>query len=130
MQTQHPLRRLPWVSVLSLLLAGSLLLAACGGSTSESEPEQEAAAPTSTEQQAEAVAQADTPEPTTAPVESEATEAPADMPTDEAHQSLTNPTCSSIQIDDDATTLPAVAGEWAQGPENAAITVVEYGDFQ
>lgn len=130
MHVKYPLRRLPWVSVMSLLLASSLLLAACGGSASDTEPGQEAAAPTPTEQQAEAVAQADTPEPTAPPAESEATEAPAEMPTDEAHQSLTNPTCSSIQIDDDATTLPAATGEWAQGPENAAITVVEYGDFQ
>ncbi len=40
------------------------------------------------------------------------------------------PQCTAVPITADPNIKPVAADEWSKGPANAAITVVEYGDFQ
>ena len=41
-----------------------------------------------------------------------------------------NPQCTAVPITADPNIKPAAADEWSKGPATAAITVIEYGDFQ
>jgi cytoskeletal protein RodZ len=41
-----------------------------------------------------------------------------------------NPQCTAVPITADPNIKPVAADEWSKGPADAAITVIEYGDFQ
>lgn len=115
-----------WVA--ALLLTAALALSACGGGeTADTAP---ADAPA--EQPAEAAEPTEAPTeeaaPTEAPTEEAAVEQPATAPEDEAVGALVG--CEAIDIPDNETVPPVTADEWALGPEDAMLTLVEYGDFQ
>lgn len=109
--------RLP--AMLSALLVAVLLLllAACGGN-------QQAETPATAEPAAEEpTAQAATPTAQAA----EPTEAPA--PTDQI-QASGPAVCEPVEVPENPFIAQVSDKDWVKGPENAAITLIEYGDFQ
>ena len=113
-----------------MCLATALALAACGGAAAPTEPaETEAAADT----QAEAA-------PATDEAVAETTEAVDEMATTEAIEEAASSAqavvasppavCEPIDIPDNELIPAPTEDDWALGPETAAITVIEYGDFQ
>ena len=120
---------LSWAGGLLGVLLLSVSLAACGGSTTpaESEPDQtESAAPT------EAPAETS---PTEAPAAA-ATEAVVEeeeaAAADVAPSAPVASQASCFPIDIPTNTLIAAVSdeEWSRGPADAPVTVIEYGDFQ
>jgi hypothetical protein len=123
---------------LSSLLLAALTLAACGGGAST--PASEEATPASQteeateetlEEEPEEVAQAEQAEAEAEPVEAES------VPTDVAQEeSLSVPnnspeaTCQGVTIPENQLIAAASEDDWARGPADAGITVIEYGDFQ
>jgi hypothetical protein len=90
-----------------------LLLAACGQATdtptaAASPTAMDLATPTSVAEATEAV-----PEPTAA------------FPTPNP-----NPECVAAPIPEDPNIPPVTADDWSQGPDDAQVTLIEYGDFQ
>jgi hypothetical protein len=132
------------VWLIGLLLLG-LSLTACGGGAA---PATEATPPAAPE--AETGAEADT----NAPVAEEATEEvteeePYEAATEEAVEppaeateaneealaqeqlSLNNEVvCEAIEVLDNPLIAEVSAEEWVKGPADAAVTLIEYGDFQ
>lgn len=106
-----------------MCLATALALAACGGAVAPTEPaETEAAA----DAQAEAAPATDEAVDETATTE--AIEEAA--PTTQAVVASPPAVCEPIDIPDNELIPAPAADDWALGPEPAAITVIEYGDFQ
>ena len=140
-------RRAVTLGVLGLFLA-ALTLAACGGGAAESETEKpvtsnQAVADSETEETANTTEteKADTEE---AEVnEDEAAEETAVDDSAEAdEENLLDPAqalpeqddtpaaCHTIEIPENSLIAQVSDVDWAQGPANAPVTVIEYGDFQ
>jgi predicted lipid-binding transport protein (Tim44 family) len=119
-------RRVQAVSLVALLLP-SLILMACGAAA---EPATEEASPTDT---ATAVAPTAAQETATAAPQAQTTEEaePAETPQQEqAIASAGAVSCESFEIPTNNLIAPASAEDWAKGPADASVTVIEYGDFQ
>ncbi len=120
-----------WVVLIAVGLAAlAVLLAACGPAT----PSPVAVAnPTDTPQAASAP-----PTATSVPVAATPTVAQGATTAAEASPTATeafptpnpNPQCTAVPIMADPNVKPVAADEWSKGPADAAITVIEYGDFQ
>lgn len=109
---------------LYLILMISLILAACSSGAVESEPTEalpDAAAPTATLPiEVEETATVEIPAAAEAPPE-----------TDIRMDGCTLQTLLEAPDATEASQFPAVSDQdWVQGPENAATTIIEYGDFQ
>ena len=113
------------------LLLVSLSLAACGGSATP-EAEVESAAPT--EEATTTVAGAE--EATSVETVTEATEeAVVQAPTAENLSDSSGPVtsqaaCYPIDIPNNTLIAAVSDSDWSQGPADAPVTVIEYGDFQ
>lgn len=113
-------------------LAGLMLLAllvACGGETQSSAPTPAGETPTAVASAAQTEATAESAAPTAAPAANDNSAENSDLPV--APVGPTGPaSCTAIEIPNNALTSPAGADEWSKGSESAAITLIEYGDFQ
>lgn len=106
--------------IIVLLVLISIFLAACSGSESE------VPAGESPQEQAETEAPAGEPSPTTETVPTGDTAVQA---TEMAQATCT--VVSRSQADDEQSLVPAVGSDdWSQGSDDAAVTFIEYGDFQ
>jgi hypothetical protein len=119
----------------SMLVAG-LLLAACGAAATPAA--QEAATPA---QAVAAATQASTSEATQEAAT--ATQETAKTVTEESQANNAAPTaevavagppkpaeCQPVQIPTNASIAPVSDTDWAKGPADAPVTLIEYGDFQ
>lgn len=124
MLTKYPLRRGLAVG----LLAAAVALAACGGAATSAPPAKEAtAAPAATQ-------------PTTAPpTQASETTKDENPPTPEQAIASVQASCHPATPQNDPimaalqpnpAIAPVSATDWAKGPADAAVTLVEYGDFQ
>jgi hypothetical protein len=120
-----------WIVLIAVGLAAlAVLLAACGPATPSP-----VAVSTDTPQAASAPATA-----TSAPAAAAPTVTQGDAATTVAEASPAateafptpnpNPQCTAVPITADPNIKPVAADEWAKGPADASITVIEYGDFQ
>ncbi len=117
--------------LLTALLLLSLTLAACGGAPTVETPEEVAESQPEPTKPAEAPAEESKPateeaqvEPTTAPTETAVVEeAPAPVAASIAE-------CQSIDIPDNALIAAVTDTDWANGPADAPVTLIEYGDYQ
>lgn len=131
-------RRMAAVGLTAMLLIG-LTLTACGSAAESPDPQKpvesdQAAA----EAQSEAVEGAEPPE--------EATPTEEVAPTEEAqatdNENLLAPeqplpstveataACNAVEIPENMLIAAVSDSDWSIGPENAPVTVIEYGDFQ
>jgi hypothetical protein len=131
------------VWLIGLLLLG-LSLTACGGGAAPATEVTPPAAP-----EAETGTEADT----NAPVAEEATEVTEEEPYEAATEEAVEPTaeateaneealaqeqlslnnevvCEAIEVPDNPLIAEVSAEEWVKGPADAAVTLIEYGDFQ
>ena len=131
------LKRLwPYAIGPTTILAAGLLLAACGGAATPAASEatnqpQTAVAATSTGT-TEATQEAATATQETAKTATE--EAQATSPVATAAVAMSGPAapaeCQPVQIPANPKIAPVSDTDWAKGPANAPITLIEYGDFQ
>ena len=126
MLTKHSLRRVAAGWLIGLLFAGLLLLSACGGAAEE--------APEATEAPAQEEA-ADTPETQEEPTEeavAETTEeeSPSNPNEEIVAVPLEPAVCEAVEVEVNTNISPVSAEDWATGPEDALVTVIEFGDFQ
>jgi hypothetical protein len=120
-----------------LFLAG-LTLAACGGGVSTPAFEEATQAPQAEEAAEETPAEEPEEVVQVQQAEAEAESGEAESaPTDAAQEeSLSNPnnspeaTCQGVTIPENPRIAAVSEDDWARGPADAAITVIEYGDFQ
>jgi hypothetical protein len=132
MLIKNPWRRIQIVGLVSFLLPG-LVLVACNAAV---EPTTQKASPTDTATAAPAAAeekvettQEAVKEATQTPTTEAAT--PTEMPQQEqAVASASAALCEPFEIPDNTLLSPASDEDWAKGPANASVTVIEYGDFQ
>ncbi len=135
MLIKHLWQRVAAGWLIGLLFAGLLLLSACGGAAEE--------APEATEapnQEEAAEVAADTPEPQEETQEDPTEEAVAET-TDEIEPADSNEeeiasvpvesiVCEAVEIPENASISPISNEDWSKGPEDALVTVIEFGDFQ
>ena len=119
-----------WVVLIAVGLAA--LLAACGPATpppvanSTATPQAASAPPTATN-----VPVAATPTVAQGAAAAATTVAEATPAATEAFPTPNpNPQCTAVPIMADPNIKSVAADEWSKGPADAAITVIEYGDFQ
>ena len=104
---------------LSGLVVTSVLLSACGNAT---EPSAEATAP---------LAATETKPPETEPTQTTVVELNQESEAEELLSVPVDPVaCLPVNIPENTLVQAASAADWATGPEDAAVTVIEYGDFQ
>ena len=115
-----------------LIVAGfAVLLAACGPATPSpvanltATPQAVSAPPTAT-----SVPAAATPTVAEATAAATAVAEASPAPTEAFPTPNPNPQCTAVPITADPNIKPVAADEWSKGPADAAITVIEYGDFQ
>jgi hypothetical protein len=128
----------PAMWLVSLLLI-SLTLAACGGATEPVSQEPTTAVETEEAVDSSAgVEEAATEEPPATPTEvavvPEETEESAPVGETETVQdtdtSATLAECQSVDIPDNGLIAAVSESDWARGPANAPVTLIEYGDYQ
>ena len=130
MLTKHSMRRVAAGWLIGLLFAGLLLLSACGGAAEEVAEATEAPA----QEEAASVA-ADTPEAEEEPaeeavVETPNEEAPANPDEEIVSVPLEAAVCEAVPVQENTNISPVSDDDWAKGPEDARVTVIEFGDFQ
>lgn len=138
--------KLAAVWLMSLLLLG-LSLTACGGESTPAAPDPQ---PATTEAQTAGESETDTTVTEEAATEATAqvTEEPFEAATEEvaetteeepgadedlvAQEPLLNneAVCQAVKIPDNPLIAEVSAEDWVKGPADAAITLIEYGDFQ
>lgn len=143
MLMKSPLRPAAMLWVTGLFVAG-LTLAACGGAT-QSETGQDAAGSTQTEAQSQAETEAQNDAEVQETAADEAKEEAAEtsdseeaasaedenlLAPDQTLPEAAEAACHTIDIPTNQLIAAVSASDWSIGPEDAAITVIEYGDFQ
>jgi hypothetical protein len=101
------------------------LLAACGPATPLITVE-----PTEAPEVAVASPTVSSPATNTPTASSEEATQPAPEPAAAFPTPNPNPECVVEPIPEDPNIPPATADEWSKGPDDASVTLIEYGDFQ
>jgi hypothetical protein len=122
---------LSWAGWPSGVIALAVSLAACGGSATPASPVEEVAASPTASEAIEVVATEEVVVETATPVESEVAEVEA-APQAEATVAEPAPVSAAGPARCEPINPFAAVTEtdWAQGSAEAAVTIVEYGDFQ
>jgi vancomycin resistance protein YoaR len=125
--------RFPGLMV-GVLLTGILLLSACGSAAPPAPAETASAEPVAEQPTQQAVAQVTESAPTattaTTPTASAGGDAPAATVEIAAPTVPLPATCQAINIPNDERIPAPSAGDWSEGPADAPLTLIEYGDFQ
>lgn len=119
-----------WGTFLLILM---LFLAACAATGPA--PENQEPAETKTEATTETEESSDTAEPAASETESaDETDmiepAEESEPQEEVAVASGPATCEPVIIPENEQISPPTEDDWSQGPETAAVTIIEYGDFQ
>jgi outer membrane biosynthesis protein TonB len=117
--------------LLTALLLLSLTLAACGGAPTVEAPAEVAESQPEPTQPVEAPAEENEPATEESQVEPPAT--PTEVDDDEeapAPVAASVAECQSIDIPDNALIAAVTDTDWANGPADAPVTLIEYGDYQ